>query len=167
MGMQVMGTPFFTFLQGFGLVFGIAVIAFLLGAQSNMKAIGFGYAAWAIIFGLLISNTVGTPQWARKALTTEFYIKTGLVILGAEILLGKILAIGLPGIFVAWIVTPIVLISTFWFGQKVLRISSKTLNMTISADMSVGLCKKSYGLFTQPIIFFSSCIYAARLLTYA
>jgi uncharacterized membrane protein YadS len=136
-GKQVMGTPFFTFLKGFALVFGLAVVAFLLGAQANMKAIGFGYAAWAIILGLLISNTIGTPAWAREALSTEFYIKTGLVILGAEILLGKILAIGLPGIFVAWVVTPIVLVSTFWFGQKVLRISSKTLNMTISADMSV------------------------------
>jgi uncharacterized membrane protein YadS len=136
-GKKAMGTPFFTFLKGFALVFGLAVIAFLLGAQANMKAIGFGYAAWAIILGLLISNTIGTPGWAREALSTEFYIKTGLVILGAEILLGKILAIGLPGIFVAWVVTPIVLVSTFWFGQKVLRISSKTLNMTISADMSV------------------------------
>jgi len=29
------------------------------------------------------------------------------------------------------------LVSTFWFGQKVLKISSKTLNITISADMSV------------------------------
>lgn len=137
LGMQVMGTPFYSFLNGFLLVFSLGVAAFLLGAQSNMKAIGFGYAAWAIILGLLISNTIGTPEWARKALSTEFYIKTGLVILGAEILLGKILAIGLPGIFVAWVVTPIVLITTFWFGQKVLRIRSKTLNMTISADMSV------------------------------
>ena len=68
---------------------------------------------------------------------TELFIKAGLVVLGAEILLGKILAIGLPGIFVAWLVTPIVLISTYWFGQKVLKIGSKTLNMTISADMSV------------------------------
>ena len=102
-----------------------------------MKTIGFGYAAWAILIGLIISNTIGTPGFAKPAVLTEFYIKTGLVILGAEILLGKIMAIGLPGIFVAWIVTPIVLVSTFWFGQKILKISSKTLNITISADMSV------------------------------
>src|SRR5690606_6390372 len=53
------------------------------------------------------------------------------------ILLTKILAIGVPGIFVAWIVTPIVLVTTYWFGQKVLKIGSKTLNITVSADMSV------------------------------
>ena len=96
-----------------------------------MKAIGFGYAAWAILLGLLISNTIGTPEWVKPALNTPFYIKTGLVLLGAEILFGKILAIGLPGIFVAWVVTPVVLVSTYWFGQKVLKIQSNTLNMTI------------------------------------
>jgi len=34
-------------------------------------------------------------------------------------------------------VTPIVLISTYVFGQKVIKMPSKTLNITISADMSV------------------------------
>lgn len=57
--------------------------------------------------------------------------------MGATILMNKILLIGIPGIFVTWIVTPIVLITTFWFGQKILKIESPTLNMVISADMSV------------------------------
>lgn len=64
-------------------------------------------------------------------------IKTGLILLRAEVLFGKILAIGLPGIFVVWGVTPIVLICTYIFGQMVLKIPSKTLNIVISADMSV------------------------------
>ena len=137
LGKQIMGDSFLKFAKGFLYVFAIAIISYLLAAQANMKALGFGYAAWAIIIGLLISNTIGTPNYVKPALATEFFIKTGLVLLGAEILFGKILAIGLPGIFVAWVVTPIVLITTYWFGQKILKISSKTLNMTISADMSV------------------------------
>lgn len=132
-----LGTSFFIFFKGFIIVFLLGILAYFLAGQAEMKAIGFGYAAWAIVLGLLISNTIGTPEWLKPALKTELFIKTGLVLLGAEILFGKVLAIGLPGIFVAWIVTPIVLISTYWFGQKVLKISSKTLNMTISADMSV------------------------------
>ncbi len=132
-----MGKSFKQYLIGFSAVFLLATLSFLLANQANMKALGIGDAAWAIILGLLISNTLGIPNWLRPALTTELYIKTGLVLLGAEILLSKILAIGIPGIFVAWVVTPIVLVLTYWFGQKVLKIPSKTLNMTISADMSV------------------------------
>ncbi len=136
-GLQVMGTPFKHFASGFTIVFLIGVLAYFIAGQSDIKAMGLGYALWAIVLGLLVSNTIGIPEWLKPALATEFYIKTGLVLLGAEILMGKILAIGLPGLFVAWVVTPVVLVTTFWFGQKVLKISSKTLNMTISADMSV------------------------------
>lgn len=136
-GMAVMGHSPVKFLIGFGFVFAFAVLAYLFAGQATMKQYGIGYAAWAILLGLIISNTVGTPKWVMPAVQVEYYIKTGLVLLGAEILFGKILTIGIPGIFVAWVVTPIVLISTYIFGQKVLKIESKTLNMTVSADMSV------------------------------
>jgi uncharacterized membrane protein YadS len=125
------------FLPGFAFVFLIAVVSYVAAGQATMKEYGIGYAAWAILFGLIISNTIGTPKWVMHAVQTEYYIKTGLVLLGAEILFGKILSIGVPGIFVAWVVTPIVLVTTFIFGQKVIKMPSPTLNMTISADMSV------------------------------
>ena len=136
-GMMFMGTSPAKFLIGFLFVFAVAILAYVGASQATMKSYGIGYAAWAIAFGLLISNTVGTPKWVMPAVQTEYYIKTGLVLLGAEILFGKILAIGLPGIFVAWIVTPIVLITTFIVGQKVIKVPSKTLNMVVSSDMSV------------------------------
>ena len=136
-GAWFMGQKYSRFLLGFAGVFALGVLSHLLATQSDMKDLGAGYTAWAIIIGLIISNTIKTPEWLKPAIQTEFYIKTGLVLLGAEILLTKIMAIGLPGIFVAWIVTPVVLVLTYWFGQKILKIGSKTLNITISADMSV------------------------------
>ena len=136
-GQKIMGKSMTKFMAGFGFVFLIAVLAYAASSNASMKHYGIGYAAWAILFGLIISNTVGTPKWVEPGVQTEYYIKTGLVLLGAEILFGKILSIGVPGIFVAWVVTPIVLITTYIFGQKVIKIPSKTLNITISADMSV------------------------------
>lgn len=126
-----------SFFPGLAVVFVLATLAYVLSGQQSIKELSLEYALWALVVGLIISNTVGTPAWLRSAAMTEFYIKTGLVIYGAEILFGQLLALGLPGICVAWIVTPIVLITTFWFGQKVLKIESATLNMVISADMSV------------------------------
>ena len=136
-GVKGQGISFVSFIKGFALVFLIALIALLLAAQNDFKDYGIEYALWAILLGIVISNTIGTPAWATPALQTEFFIKTGLVLMGAELLIGKIVAIGLPGIFVAWVVTPIVLVVTYWFGQYVLKIASKSLNITISADMSV------------------------------
>lgn len=136
-GIKFMGHSVRKFLIGFIPVFILAVLSYFMAAQANIKAAGIEYVAWALIFGLLISNTVGTPKWIMPAVQTEYYIKTGLVLLGASILIGKILLIGIPGVFVTWVVTPIVLVCTFIFGQKILKIDSKTLNITVSADMSV------------------------------
>ena len=136
-GILFMGQNVPKYLAGFTFMFFIAILAFILGNEVTMRKYGVGSEAWAIIIGMLIANTVGTPNFAKPALQTEFYIKTGLVLLGAEVLFDKIVAIGIPGIFVAWVVTPIVLVTTFIFGQKVLKMPSKTLNIVISADMSV------------------------------
>ena len=137
LGMHFMGYSVKSFLIGFIAVFIVSVLSYVLAGQATMKHYGIGYAAWAIAIGMIIANTVGTPNWVKPALQVEFFIKTGLVLLGAEVLFNKIVAIGIPGIFVAWIVTPIVLITTFIFGQKVLKMPSKTLNIVISSDMSV------------------------------
>lgn len=125
------------FLLAFGPLFLLALLAYVMAKQEVVNAYNLEYALWALLLGLLISNTIGTPLWMRPAIQGEQYIKIGLVLYGAEVLMGRLLELGLPGIFVAWVVTPIVLLSTFIFGQRVLRISSRELNIVISADMSV------------------------------
>jgi len=137
LGMRMMGRRFVPFAAGFCAVFALATTALVLAGQSVIKYYNLEYALWALLAGLLISNTIGTARWIRAATCTEFYIKTGLVLLGAEVLFGRLLALGLPGVFVSWVVTPIVLVTTFWFGQRILRMASPTLNIVISADMSV------------------------------
>lgn len=136
-GIKLMGQNAMRFAVGFSFVFFVSVIAYIFGGQTVARQYGIGAEAWGIVIGMLIANTIRTPKWVLPACQVEFFIKTGLVLLGAEVLFSKIVAIGIPGIFVAWVVTPIVLITTFIFGQKVLKMESKTLNIVISADMSV------------------------------
>lgn len=40
-----------------------------------------GMGIFAILIGILVSNTVGVPTWLKPAIQTEFYIKVGLVIM--------------------------------------------------------------------------------------
>ncbi|NLW82378.1 MAG: putative sulfate exporter family transporter [Desulfovibrionales bacterium] len=136
-GIAMMGKNMMEFVQGFTMVFLVAVLAYVLGGQAISKQYGFGAEAWGVVLGMLIANTVGTPKWVLPSCQVEFFIKTGLVLLGAEVLFNKIVAIGIPGIFVAWVVTPIVIVVTYAFGQTILKMPSRTLNIVISADMSV------------------------------
>ncbi|MGL5377982.1 MAG: YeiH family protein [Cetobacterium sp.] len=136
-GMKKMGRDREGFLQGFPAVFMLATSAYLLGEQETLKAWGLGYVFWGLVLGLIVSNTVGTPKKLLAAAQTEYFIKTGLILLGSTVLVNKVLLIGIPGIFVTWFVTPVVLVLTFLFGDKVLKMESKSLNMVMSADMSV------------------------------
>jgi uncharacterized integral membrane protein (TIGR00698 family) len=53
------------------------------------------YVLWAILFGLTISNTVGVaPVFRAGVATYEFWLKTGIVLLGARFLLGDLLKLG-------------------------------------------------------------------------
>lgn len=125
------------YFTGVAVLFLLGTLAFILAGQAVIKQYNFEYVLWALMLGLLISNTVGVPEFLRPMLIGDSLIKLGLVLFGAEVLFGKLIVLGVPGIFTSWLVTPVVLISTYWFGQKVLKMESPSLNMVISADMSV------------------------------
>jgi uncharacterized integral membrane protein (TIGR00698 family) len=53
------------------------------------------YVLWAIVIGLVVSNTIGVPELFRPGvLTYEFWLKAGIVLLGARFLLGDVLRLG-------------------------------------------------------------------------
>lgn len=136
-GIRLGGSAVGSFLKGYVPVFLLAGIALTVAAQTTVKYYNLEYALWALVLGLFISNVLRVPAVWRPAIQTEFYIKTGLVLYGAKVLFVTLVELGPPGLCVAWVVTPIVLITTYWFGQRVLKIPSRRLNMVISADMSV------------------------------
>lgn len=129
--------PAVPFIAAFPVVFLLAVISYVMARQAVIEMYNLEYPLWALLVGMVICNTVGTPLWLKPAVRGELFIKIGLVLLGAEVLFGRLLALGVPGICVSWVVTPIVLIGTYIFGQRVLKMESRSLNMVISADMSV------------------------------
>lgn len=137
LGAWSLGRPLGKFLPGFVGMASLALLAQVMADQAVIKHFNLEYALWALVVGLVISNTIGTPGYLLSAAWTEFYIKTGLVLLGGEVLFHRLLTLGLPGVCVSWVVTPVVLITTYAFGQKILKMESPSLNMVIAADMSV------------------------------
>jgi uncharacterized integral membrane protein (TIGR00698 family) len=65
------------------------------GKAHHMTLPNIEYVLWAILIGLLISNTVGIPELFRPGLATyEFWLKTGIVLLGSRFILGDVLRLG-------------------------------------------------------------------------
>src|SRR5260370_3393986 len=53
------------------------------------------YVLWAIVLGLVISNSFGVPEIFRSGVATyEFWLQAGIVLLGTRFLLGDIFKLG-------------------------------------------------------------------------
>ena len=136
MGVKLMGESVKKYIPAFIGLFIISIIVRWISAEFTLNRY-LEWAFWALLIGLIISNTVGTPEWLKPAVKTEFYIKTGLVIMGFSVLFSNIAKFGLYGLGIAWVVTPVVIIFMWWLGTKVFKIDNKPLVITVASATSV------------------------------
>ncbi len=117
-GLAFMGMPVGKFTLGFPIVFILSALAYLLAGNTTISYYGLEVVFWALLFGLIISNTVGVPEWLKTAVKTEFFIKIGLVLLGAEVLFTTIAKVGAYGMVQSIIVILAVFYVCYWVAKK-------------------------------------------------
>jgi hypothetical protein len=135
-GVKLQGEKLKKYIPAFIVLFFIAIVVRMISAEYTLNRY-LEWAFWALLVGLLVSNTIGVPDWLNPAIKTEFYIKTGLVIMGFSVLFSNIAKFGLYGLGIAWIVTPIVIIFMWFLGTRVLKIKNKPLVITMATATSV------------------------------
>jgi uncharacterized integral membrane protein (TIGR00698 family) len=117
-GMACMGMSVGKFTMGFPIIYILSAISFLVAGNTTVSYYGLEVVFWSLLFGLLISNTVGVPEWLKTAVKTEFFIKIGLVLLGAEVLFTTIAKVGIYGMIQSIIVIGAVFYVCFWVAKK-------------------------------------------------
>jgi len=143
-GVLLIGGKAGAFLAGFPAVFALAWLARVLAGNGLFIDYGVEYVIFALLTGLLVSNTIGVPGWLKPAVQTEFYIKTGLVILGAGLLFMEVLQAGALGIVQAVLVVTVIWYVCFWLARK-LRVDDDFAAMLSS---SVAICGVSAAIAT-------------------
>lgn len=124
------------FLKGFTCLYLLTSLGYFFAAQKSMKQY-LEYAFFTLFTGLAVSNIFGVPDFLKPALKSEFYVKTGLVIMGSEVIFSNITGFGFYGLGIAWVVVPVVIIFMWWFGNRILRMESKPMIMVISVATAV------------------------------
>jgi len=143
-GFALIGGNVGGFLIGFPVVFILAWLARVIAGNGLFIDYGVEYVIFALVMGLLVSNTIGTPKWLRAAVQTEYFIKTGLVILGAGLLFLEVIQAGVLGILQAVLVVFVIWYVCFWFARK-LRVDDDFAAMLSS---SVAICGVSAAIAT-------------------
>jgi uncharacterized integral membrane protein (TIGR00698 family) len=124
------------FAAGFPLLYALSWLAQVVAGHASVSAWGFEYVIFALVLGLAISNVFEVPTWLREAVRTEYYIKTGLVILGAGMLFGDLARGGLLGILQSVLVVVAVWFACFWLARQ-LRVDDELGTMIATA---VSIC---------------------------
>jgi uncharacterized integral membrane protein (TIGR00698 family) len=134
-GIALMGGKVGAFIIGFPIVYGLAWLSQFIAGNSTINYLGLEYVIFALLIGLFISNVVGVPHWLKEAVRTEYYIKTGLVILGTGILFFEILQAGAIGIIQALLVVFVVWYACVWLGRR-LRVDDE-LSVMLATGVSI------------------------------
>ena len=135
-GIALLGGSVGKYVVGFPVVYVLAWLSQAIAGNSSVNYWGLEYVIFALLIGLFVSNVIGVPGWLQEAVRTEYYIKTGLVILGAGILFGEIVQAGALGIVQALLVVSVVWYACFWLSRK-MRVDDE---FAVMLSTAVSIC---------------------------
>ncbi|MCM0667921.1 YeiH family protein [Flavobacterium tyrosinilyticum] len=147
-GTFLVGKSIKNFIFGFPIIYLLTIIALIIAGNSEVKALNLEAVIFSLVIGLIIGNFFQLPEWFRSALSTELFVKIGLVLLGTSVIFSDILKAGSLGLIQALIVVLSVWYFAFWLCKK-LKVDDE-LTMMISSAVSI--CGVSAAIATSGAI---------------
>ena len=147
-GAVLTGKSVKNFALGFPVVYLITILALVLAGNTAVKSVNLEAVIFSLTLGLVIGNFFKLPDWLKSSLSTELFVKIGLVLLGSSIIFADILKAGSLGLIQALIVVLSVWYFAFWLCKK-LKIDDE-LTMMISSAVSI--CGVSAAIATSGAI---------------
>jgi uncharacterized membrane protein YadS len=116
-------------------IFAIAVLAQYIATFESVKFYGFEAVFFSVIFGLIVRNVFRIPDWLKPAIQGEFFIKIGVVCLGATVLFSDVMKSGAAGLIQAIAVVGIIWFFGYWLARK-LKVEQASA-MTLASGVSI------------------------------
>ncbi|PTQ96575.1 putative integral membrane protein (TIGR00698 family) [Mucilaginibacter yixingensis] len=106
------------FIPAFTFVFAISTIIYVLGSWDQASKYTLEPPLVALALGLLIANIAKLPRWFDAGFRVEFYIKLGIILLGATLPFTLIIWAGPVAILQASLVSLATFLTIFFVGRK-------------------------------------------------
>lgn len=136
LGAKVMGYNVERYVKGFTVLFIISIFITILGSNKFMKDYQLESPILALIFGMLVSNTMSLPAWFKEALRTEYYVKTGIVLMGATLPFTIIMSAGPLAMLQATIVSVVTFFSIYLAATRLFGLDPR-FGATLGAGGSI------------------------------
>jgi uncharacterized integral membrane protein (TIGR00698 family) len=106
------------FIPSFVFLYLCSIVIFVFGQWTQANYYNLEPPLVALALGLLISNVVGLPKWMDASFRVEFYVKIGIVLLGATLPISLIVWAGPIAILQASIVSLATFFTIFFVARK-------------------------------------------------
>jgi uncharacterized integral membrane protein (TIGR00698 family) len=115
---KALGFKLSEFFPSFLFVYIFSIIIFVLGQNKTFVNLNLEPPLVALLLGMIISNLIGLPKWMDTGFRVEYYIKTGIVLLGATLPFTLIIWAGPTAILQASIVSISTFMVIYFVGVK-------------------------------------------------
>src|SRR5882757_4189467 len=117
-GARALGWKLREFLPSFVFLYVVSLLIFTLGQWNQADHYNLEPPLVALLLGLLISNTNLLPRWMDAGFRVEYYVKTGIVLLGATLPFTLIIWAGPVAILQASIVSLVTFGVIYFVGVR-------------------------------------------------
>ena len=106
------------FVPSFTILYLLSLVIFVLGQWDKANTYGFEPPLVALVVGLILANFAGLPRWLDAGFRVEFYVKIGIVLLGATLPFTLIIWAGPVAILQASIVSIATFAVIYWVATR-------------------------------------------------
>lgn len=135
-------------LKAYPIIFVLTILAYIISGNKFIKNWGGENVVFCLLLGLIVGNTTKLPQWFKENITSELFVKIGLVLLGTTILFKSMMQAGVYGLIQAFVVILLVWNFCFWICKKMGI--AKDLSVMMSSGVSI--CGVSAAIATSGAI---------------
>jgi uncharacterized membrane protein YadS len=129
----IMGAKLKEFVPAFIFLYVGSIIMFAIAGWANAAQFNLEAPLVALILGLIIANVFRLPAWMDSAFRVEYFIKTGIVLLGATFPIALVLTAGPVAIVQATIISLVTCLVIYFIGTRVFGLDKR-----LAAVMGVG-----------------------------
>jgi uncharacterized membrane protein YadS len=152
---RVMGIRTREFIPSFVVLYALSLVAFTVGGWAHANQYMLEPPLVALLIGLAIANFTPFPRWMDSGFRVEYYIKTGIVLLGATFPLRLVASAGPIALLEATVIALTTCLTIYFVATKVFGLDRRLAAVLgtggavcgVSGSMAIGSAvgaKKEY-----------------------
>lgn len=125
MSVRFLGLNIKQYIPGFIILYILSILIFIVSSWKYASNYNMEAPLLALLLGLIVSNIFRLPKWLDTSFRTEYYIKTGIILLGATLPFTLIIQAGYIALLQATIVSVTTFLTIYLAATRIFKLDRR------------------------------------------